>query len=131
MVGFLLTIYVLDILRLSVFLFLIPIIWFFSFFDTLQQASKAEEGTIEDVPVIKNFMNHQRWIGIALIALGAFYLLDDILVPLLSSKIQAAFNIDIQYFYYRFFQMFVVSILLIGGGIKLLIGSRSKKGDQD
>ncbi|KGX90326.1 DUF6677 family protein [Pontibacillus marinus] len=131
MVGFLLSIYVLDVLRLSVFLFLIPVIWFFSFFDTLQQASRAEEGFVEDVPVIKYFANHQRWLGIALILLGCFYLMDDILMPALAPKIKAAFQIDLYYFYTRFFQMFVVCFLLIGGGIKLLMGSKSKKEEEE
>jgi len=131
MVGFLLSIYVLDVLRLSVFLFLIPVIWFFSFFDTLQQASRAEDGFVEDVPVIKYFANHQRWLGIALILLGCFYLMDDILMPALAPQIKAAFQIDLYYFYTRFFQMFVVCFLLIGGGIKLLMGSKSKKEEED
>jgi hypothetical protein len=36
MALFLFSVYVLDVLRLSLFFFLIPILWFFSFFDALQ-----------------------------------------------------------------------------------------------
>lgn len=127
MAGFLLSIYVLDVLRLSIFLFLIPVIWFFSFFDTLQQASREEEGLAEDVPIIKYVANHQRWLGIALILLGAFYLMDDIFLPAIAPQMRELLNVDLYYYYNRFFQMFVVCLLLIGGGIKLLMGSKSKK----
>src|SRR5690606_37066725 len=40
MAAFLFAIYILDGLRLGLFLFLVPIIWFYSFFDGLQKASK-------------------------------------------------------------------------------------------
>ena len=42
MAAFLFSIYILDILRLGIFLFLIPIIWFYSFFDGMQRASKMQ-----------------------------------------------------------------------------------------
>ncbi|KGP91020.1 hypothetical protein N780_17255 [Pontibacillus chungwhensis BH030062] len=127
MAAFLLSIYILDVLHLSIFLFLIPIIWFFSFFDALQLASRYEEEIIEDIPVIKYFINHQRWIGIALILLGVFYMLDDVLMPVLADEIRETFQINLYYYYERYFQMIIVCLLFIGGGIKLLLGSKVKK----
>ncbi|UFU00005.1 NINE protein [Radiobacillus kanasensis] len=127
MIAFLLSIYILDVLQLSIFLFLIPIIWFFSFFDCLQQANRVEAGVVEDVPVVDYFINHQKWIGIGLLLLGAFYLFDSILVPTLLYKISAAMQVDLSYFYHNYFQGLIVCFLLIAGGFKLIMGSRKEQ----
>ncbi|MCA0972510.1 hypothetical protein LCM20_18085 [Halobacillus litoralis] len=129
MAGFLLSIYILDVLRLSFFLFLIPVIWFYSFFDTLQQSNKMEHEELSDVPIVKQFVNHQRWFGIILILLGVFYLVDRIAVPLVDDQLRQVLDINLRYYYDRYFQLIVVSVLFIGGGIKLLTGSK-KKGEQ-
>ncbi|WP_407270832.1 hypothetical protein [Radiobacillus sp. PE A8.2] len=118
MIAFLLSIYVLDVLRLSIFLFLIPIIWFFSFFDALQQVNRAEYEELEDIPIVSYFVNHQKWVGIGLVVLGLFYLLDSIVLPMTASYFD--FNI---WAYEQYFQVVIVCLLLIGGGVKLLSGS--------
>ncbi len=74
MAAFLLSIYLLDLLRLSAFLFLVPIIWFYSFFDALQQTAKYGKERVHDEPIIDYFINHQRWIGIGLITLGLLFI---------------------------------------------------------
>lgn len=127
MAAFLFGIYILDTLRLSLFMFLIPIIWFYSFFDALQKVSKHGDEDIDDVPVISYFVNHQRWIGIGLLALGLYYMFDSIVIPAVAPSIKLNFNIDIQYLYYNYFQGAIICILLIGGGLKLLFGSKSKE----
>lgn len=130
MVAFLLSIYILDTLRLSLFLFLIPVIWFFSFFDALQNLNRFEEEELEDIPVIKYFVNHQKWVGIALIILGIYYLLDSVFLPAFADELEKILNINIWYYYHRYLQITIVCLIFIGGGIKLLLGSKSKKGDQ-
>ncbi len=125
MAGFLLAIYVLDALRLSIFLFLLPIIWFFSFFDALQQLGKSRSGPVTDVPVVEYLVNHQKWIGIGLLALGGFYLLDRIILPIVQSYFS---EWNVTYWFDRYFQTTIVSVLLIGGGLKLLSGGRKNKG---
>ncbi|MCH1624656.1 hypothetical protein [Fredinandcohnia quinoae] len=127
MAAFLFGIYILDSLRLSLFMFLIPIIWFYSFFDALQKVSKHGEEELEDIPVISYFMNHQKWIGIGLLALGLYYMFDSIVIPAIAPSINLNFGIDIRYLYYNYFQGTIICILLIGGGLKLLFGSKSKK----
>jgi hypothetical protein len=127
MAGFLFAIFILDTLRLSPFLFLIPIIWFYSFFDALQQVSKNEKEPLNDTPVISYFINHQKWVGIALILLGAFYLFEQVLLPAVASYISRIYDIYIMNWYHQFFQTTIVSILLIVGGLKLLAGSKKKK----
>lgn len=128
MAAFLFSVYILDVLRLGIFLFLIPIIWFYSFFDGLQKASRYGEETVEDVPIIAYFINHQKWVGIGLILLGAYYLVMNIVLPVLSPMVARFISIDLQYWIQGYFQTGLVCVLLIGGGIKLLSGSKQKRG---
>jgi len=128
MAAFLLSIYLLDLLRLSAFLFLVPIIWFYSFFDALQQTAKYGKERVHDEPIIDYFINHQRWIGIGLIALGGYYLLDQTVLPILNDYFATIFNIHLSELYYRYFQTSIVALLLIGGGFKLLLGNKENKG---
>lgn len=127
MAFFLLTIFVLDVLKLSFFLFLVPLIWFFSFFDALQKVSRHGEEEQQDVPVVSYLINHQKWIGIGLLALGLYYLFDNALVPVFGDMFREYIGIDIERLYYDYFQVFIICILLIGGGLKLIWGSRVKK----
>ncbi|MFD1777100.1 hypothetical protein ACFSFW_00185 [Fredinandcohnia salidurans] len=127
MAAFLFAIYILDVLRLSLFLFLIPIIWFYSFFDALQKVSKHGEEDLEDVPVVSYIVNHQKWVGFGLIALGIYYLLVNVVLPTVGPMIMRVFNFDLQYFYYNYFQGTIICILLIGGGLKLMVGSKKRK----
>lgn len=124
MAAFLFSIYILDVLHLSIFLFLIPILWFYSFFDSLQQISKHARGEALDVPIVDWFINHQRWVGIGLLLLGGFYIMDQVAVPILYDYFpQYRLNV----LYDRYFQTTLVSILLVAGGIFLLRGGRKKK----
>lgn len=129
MAAFLFSIYILDVLRLGIFLFLIPIIWFYSFFDGLQKASKYGKEELEDTPIISYFINHQKWVGIGLVLLGLYYLFSNILLPALSPMLSNLINIDIRYWFDHYFQTAIVCILLIGGGFKLLMGSKKKQGE--
>lgn len=131
MAAFLFSVYILDVLRLGIFLFLIPIIWFYSFFDGLQKASRYGEETVEDVPIIAYFLNHQKWVGIGLILMGLYYLMMNVVVPALSPVLTRVINIDVNYwvqgYFQPYFQTGLVCLLLIGGGIKLLSGSKQKR----
>ncbi|MFZ3580076.1 hypothetical protein [Virgibacillus sp. DJP39] len=131
MAAFLFSIYILDVLRLSIFLFLVPIIWFYSFFDGLQRASKHGKEPIDDTPVISYLINHQKWVGIGLIVFGSYYLLENIVVPAAAPFLGQFFNVDITYWFSSYFQTAVVCVLLIGGGIKLLAGTKKKEGDTE
>ncbi|MFB5197894.1 DUF6677 family protein [Neobacillus sp. KR4-4] len=127
MAAFLFSIYILDTLRLGIFLFLIPIIWFYSFFDAMQKVSRYGEETIEDVPIISYFINHQKWVGIGLVLMGLYYLVMNVLLPAFSSFLNRLVNIDVMYWVQGYLQTGLVCILLIGGGIKLLSGSKQKR----
>jgi hypothetical protein len=127
MAAFLFSIYILDVLRLGIFLFLIPIIWFYSFFDSMQKVSRYGEEEIEDVPIISYLINHQKWVGIGLILLGLYYLLLNVFIPVVSPVLTNALNFDFMYWFNTYFQTGLVCVLLIGGGIKLLSGSKHKR----
>lgn len=124
MAAFLFSIYILDVLRLGIFLFLIPIIWFYSFFDGMQKASVYDQEHIEDTPIFTQFKNHQKWIGIGLIVLGFYYISVEIFIPMFAPYIHVDYMIQ------RYIQMAIVCILLIGGGIKLLVGKRQKEEEE-
>lgn len=126
MVGFLAAIYILDILRLGLFFFIIPIIWFYSFFDGLQKASKAQSGELEDTPIISGKFNQQKWVGIALVVFGIYFLTVNIILPAVAPYINIEYR-HIQYLFRNYFQTGLVCLLLIGGGIKLLSGSKKEK----
>ncbi|RHW43508.1 hypothetical protein D1B31_02290 [Neobacillus notoginsengisoli] len=128
MAAFLFAIYILDVLRLGIFLFLIPIIWFYSFFDGLQKASRSGSESLEDVPVITYFVNHQRWVGIGLVVLGFYYLFTNIFLPVFQPIIARFVTVDM-YMLSNYLQTAIVCILLIGGGLKLLAGNKEKKGE--
>ncbi|WP_157801039.1 hypothetical protein [Bacillus solitudinis] len=131
MAAFLFSIYILDVLRLGIFLFFVPIIWFYSFFDGLQRASKHNKEPLEDVPIVSYFVNQQKWIGIGLVALGVYYLGTSILLPVLSPIISEYLNIDIYHLMYNYLQTGLVCLLLIVGGVKLLSGSKKKSRDKE
>src|SRR5690625_2773279 len=120
--AFLLSIYILDVLYLGIFLFILPILWFYSFFDGLQKASEMEEGPVEDIPLIDHLMNYQKWIGIGLILIGGYYLTTNVFLPVFDQFIPKR----IIHAFESYFQIIVVSLLLIGGGIKLLLGKKEK-----
>ncbi|MFD1708204.1 hypothetical protein ACFSCZ_15915 [Siminovitchia sediminis] len=125
MAGFLLSIYILDVLRLGIFLFVVPILWFYSFFDGLQKASQYESGEVEDEPVITYLMNHQKWMGIGLIAMGIYYLGTDVFLPMAEPYLQSHYQINVHFIVQSYIQPALICVILIGGGIKLLAGKKT------
>jgi hypothetical protein len=77
---------------------------------------------------VSTFVNYQRWIGIGLVILGIYYLFDRVLISTLAPVFNDLFQVDFYHWYYQYFQTTIVCILLIGGGIKLLSGSKKRSG---
>ncbi|WP_339273193.1 multi-tm2 domain protein [Paenibacillus sp. FSL W8-0426] len=130
---FLGSIYVLDLLRLSVFLFMIPLIWFYSFFDGLQCSSRYGREPLNDQPILKDWVRHQRLIGFGIVLMGAYYLTIRLIIPQLNELFPDFF---VTYEINSYINTIIVSLLLIGGGLKLLFGkqrssSGSSAGDHD
>lgn len=124
MAVFLFSIYVLDVLRLSLFFFLIPILWFFSFFDALQSISKYENGALTDKPLVENWTAYQRYIGAVLIVFGGYYIFSDVFVQFMYQFLPASRNY--MYLINNFSQTFIVAVLLIGGGIRLVMNRKQQ-----
>lgn len=124
MLLFLGSIYVMDLLRLTLLFFLIPVIWFYSLFDGLQLVSRYGREPLQDKPVIEGFMNHQGWLGAILISLGAYYIVMNVVVPALDIRFPLW---NLGYRVSEYSKTIIVSILLIGGGLKLMAGSKKKK----
>ncbi len=124
MAAFLFSIYILDVLRLGIFLFIVPIIWFYSFFDGLQKASQYESGVVEDEPIVSYLINHQKWLGIGLIVLGLYYIGSNIIIPMADPILLDRYDINIQFWIQAYVQPAIICLFLIGGGIKLLSGKK-------
>ena len=125
MLLFLGSIYVMDLLRLTLLFFLIPVIWFYSLFDGLQLASRYGREPLQDKPVIEGFMNHQGWLGAVLIGLGIYYIVVNVAVPALDIRFP---EWQLEYRISTYLKTIIVSVLLIGGGLKLMAGSKNNKG---
>jgi hypothetical protein len=103
---FFFTIFFMGWLNLSLFLFVLPLIWFYSFFDVLHS---VDGNNIEDdeisfpLPKIK-----PEWIGWGLIGIGVLVIIERVLYPMLSYEIR------------NYIQTSIVSIIFIFGGIRLL-----------
>ncbi|CAM4289139.1 hypothetical protein U9M73_07465 [Paenibacillus phoenicis] len=117
MALFLGSFYVIDVLRLSVFLFIIPIIWFYCFFDGLQQTSRYGILPMEDRPLMETRGEYQHWLGIALILLGIYFVGMELIVPILDTHFP---ELHIYSRIEKYLRPTIVAVLLIGGGIKLL-----------
>ncbi|WP_342551659.1 multi-tm2 domain protein [Paenibacillus sp. FSL R7-0652] len=118
---FLGSIYILDLLRLSVFLFMIPLIWFYSFFDGLQCSSRYGREPLSDQPIFKDWVRHQRLIGFGIAALGLYYLTIRLIIPQLNELFP---NVFLTYEIRSHLNTVIVSLLLIFGGVKLLLGNK-------
>lgn len=103
---FFFTIFFMGWLNFSMFLFVLPLIWFYSFFDVLHAVngeSIEEEEISFALPKIK-----PEWIGWGLIVIGVLVIVERILYPMLSYAIR------------NYIQTSIVSLIFILGGIKLL-----------
>lgn len=98
--------------RLELLGFVLPVIWFYSVFDAyhLNEGSNVEE--ISRFNVFSWLQEHPKMLGWLLVFLGAFMLLDRVLLPLIS------------YPWQYYIQSGIVALILIWGGIKLLTGTR-------
>lgn len=112
---FFFTVFFMGWLGVSLFLFILPIIWFYSFFDAFHLIEgnnieiKDKESSFA-LPDIK-----PKWIGWGLIIIGILVVLERILYPLISYEIQ------------NYVQTLIVSLIFIMGGIRLLIKNNRKE----
>ncbi|WMM24097.1 hypothetical protein RBU61_14355 [Tissierella sp. MB52-C2] len=108
--GFFFAIFFMGWLNLSFLLFLLPLIWFYSFFDAFHtlNGNKVEEIDIEKlIPVVKT-----KYIGMGLIGIGIIVGFQRIIHPLLNQYIED--------YIVNYIQTSIVSLIFIFAGIKML-----------
>nr|WP_312577973.1 hypothetical protein [Sedimentibacter sp.] len=97
-------------LGISLLLFILPLIWFYSFFDAMHtvDGSNVDIKNQEIIfPEIKS-----EWVGFALIGIGVMIMLERVLYPLIDYEIR------------RYIQTSVVSLIFIFAGIRMLIKNK-------
>lgn len=106
-------------LRMSLFIFFLPVIWFYSLFDAFHRVENEDwqnesEAKFDEAGLQLSswFNKHPQWTGWALILLGCIVLFERIISPLLTWQIR------------NYLQTGIVALILIGGGVKLLLGSK-------
>lgn len=117
MAAFFFSIFFMGWLGISMLLFLLPLIWFYSFFDAMHIAEGTQEemrNQILDFPDIKH-----EWVGFALIGMGVMILLDRILYPLINYEIR------------RYIQTSMVSLIFILVGIYILMKNKKSSVEND
>ena len=109
--AFFFSIFFMGWLGISMLLFLLPLIWFYSFFDAMHIAEGTQEETRSqtlDFPDIK-----PEWVGFALIGLGVMILIERILYPLINYEIR------------KYIQTSIVSLIFILAGIYMLMKNKN------
>lgn len=113
MAMFFFTIFFMGWLGSSLLLFVLPLIWFYSFFDALHTVNGTnidKEDISAILPKIK-----PEWIGWGLIAIGILFVVERIIYPLIPYQMR------------NYIQTSIVSVIFILGGIKLLNKGRVKE----
>ncbi|HIW32734.1 MAG TPA: hypothetical protein IAA29_08095 [Candidatus Paenibacillus intestinavium] len=123
--SFLASIFIMDQLRLTIFLFLLPLLWCYAFFDILSQLRKWEKDELKDEPFVAMFIPYQRWIGIGLLVVGIYYLFDKIASRLISIEFPQFMS---QYHEIKYMlPTILISFVMVVLGMKLLFGTSSKR----
>lgn len=127
--AFLISIFIMDELRLSLFFLLLPLLWCYAFFDVMAQIRKWENNELKDEPFISVLIPYQRWIGLGLLVIGIYYLLDRIV----NNWIRLQFpEFIVQYNEFKYMlPTIIISFVLILLGIKLLFGTSRKAQARD
>ncbi len=123
MALFFFSFFFIDWLRIGLFMFIIPVIWFYSMFDALHKASgngTPAGGDDLSLPILtgekQNVWNGSKLLGYGLILIGALLLFDKIISPLISYEIR------------NYLQTGIVALLFIAGGVRMLCGGRKEGG---
>ncbi len=122
MATFFLIMLVSNWLELGLLAFIVPVIWFYSMFDVYHL---LEEDKLRlDASILFDwFSNHPGWVGWGLIVLGVLTIIQRIVSPLLVTLLTPALR--------SYIETSLVAMILIFGGIKLLMGSKTKDREEE
>jgi TM2 domain-containing membrane protein YozV len=108
--GFFFTIFFMGWLNLSMLLFILPLIWFYSFFDAFHILNGND---IEDIDMSKILPNiKHEYIGFGLIGMGLLITFQRIVYPLINQYIDWQIR--------NYIQTSIVSLIFIIVGLKML-----------
>ncbi|MBA1335285.1 MAG: hypothetical protein HPY66_0907 [Firmicutes bacterium] len=120
MTLFFFSFFFIDWLRISFFMFTIPVIWFYSMFDALGKVSREE--TMEDdkyqvslfdfIKDNSSGITGSKVLGFGLVGIGLLLIFDRIISPLITYQVR------------NYLQTGIVSFLFIFGGIRILLSGR-------
>lgn len=99
-------------LNMSLFLFILPVIWFYSLFDAYHLIDNENYESTQELPFLSWLLNKPKITGWALIILGCVVIFERIVFQFINWQLR------------NYIQTGIVALLLIAGGIKLLIGSK-------
>ena len=99
---------------LSLFTFLLPVIWFYSLFDALQCYEEIPPPREKQLDSWHWVFQKQKWVGIGLIVIGGLLLINKLLFPILLRFLD--------YDMIQSIGVSLVALLLIAGGIRLAWG---------
>jgi hypothetical protein len=119
MAGFFLILLVSNWLHLNILAFVIPVIWFYSVFDIYHLLEDEAEVQLESSTLFDWFSTHPSWLGWGLIALGLLVIIQRIAGPALAYLLSDSIR--------NYIETAFIALILIGGGIKLLLGSKVKE----
>lgn len=112
--GFFFTLFLMGWLNVSLFAFVLPVVWFYSLFDAMHRVD-AGAGTAEaEDPFTRLVNNYPKPLGWGLVGLGCLAIFDRIISPFLTRAIR------------NYLQTGIVAALLILIGIKLITGTRRR-----
>lgn len=109
---FFFTSFLMGYLNMSLFFFILPVIWFYSLFDAYHNVEENRNTRWDqDISLFTWFAERPRWIGWGLIFIGFAVILERMIAPYIHYEIR------------QLFQTGIVALILIFSGIKLLRGS--------
>ncbi|MNG13498.1 hypothetical protein D3C84_971810 [compost metagenome] len=73
-------------------------------------------------------MNRQRWVGVGLLLLGAYYIFDQVGLDLIQDYYN---DYSITYKIKNYVQTGAVALAFILGGVKLLLGGKHRQVERD
>lgn len=119
MTAFFFAVFFMGWLNMSLFLFILPVIWFYSLFDAMHRADEDAKWVDDttDFPLFGWFKLNHKLIGWGLILLGILVVFERIVAPFISWEIR------------NYLQTGIVALILIGSGIKLLLGRKQAEED--
>lgn len=110
---FFFTSFLMGYLNMSLFFFILPVIWFYSLFDAYHNIEENKSNRWDqEVSLFTWFQERPKWFGWGLIIIGIAVILERMIAPYIHYQIR------------HLFQTGIVALILIFSGIKLLKGGK-------